>query len=122
MMDEISVLSVTGEMDGEQIRELRQAIERALERSCLNIILDFRGISHVHYSVWGRLLILIQEAKDRGGDLRIGSVNPYVSQIFHFVGLEKILPTYPSISEAIDSFNSTTWFYSTGLQQEARYE
>lgn len=121
-MDEISVLSVTGEMNGDQIHELRQALSRAIGRSCLNIVLDFRGISHVHYSVWGRLLALIQEAKDRGGDLRIGGANPYVSQIFHFVGLGKILPTYPSISEAMDSFDSATWFYSTSLQHEARYE
>ncbi len=122
MIDEVSVLSVTGEMDGDQIHQLQQAIGRAIERSCLSIVLDLRGISRVHYSVWGRLLALIQEAKDRGGNLRVGGANPYVSQILHFVGLESILPSYPSISEAIDSFDSLFRFNSFLPPFEVHYE
>lgn len=114
-MESVTVLSVEGDINWIQMCQLRERVEQAIHSSKLRIVLDLRKVEHLHYSECGELLSLFREVKEAGGDLRVAGMNRYVFQIFRFAGLEGMIPSFISVSEAIESFETPYW--KTGALQ-----
>ena len=100
----VGVLSVSGELDALTSPELTRFFKDQAADSYLQVVLDLEGLSYSSSAGIRIFLGLTREARSAGGDLRIAAVQPRVDKIFKLSKFDKIVQTFPSVDEAVQSF------------------
>jgi len=68
------------------------------------VLFDLAHIEYIDSSGIGAILKFMKELRDRGGDLKLCTLQPAVLRIFELVGMPRLIEIYPSRQEALDSF------------------
>jgi anti-anti-sigma factor len=93
------------------IAAVYDAIERvvhALPGPGACALLSFRDVKHVSSTFLGRLIALNKKMQARGGTLMLCEMDPAVREVFALAQLDRQLPVYRTVDEAI-SGRTTPW-------------
>lgn len=96
------VLVLSGEIDADTVSGLREALHidgTAVSRS----VLDFSDVTFMDSSGVNILVAAYQRARAAGGWIRMVAPTAPVRQVVEIVGLDTVIPTYPTVPEAIDA-------------------
>lgn len=100
----VLVVRVEGELDMHVADEFRQKVDEALETGDIrHVILSLKGVTFVDSSGLGVILGRYKKISANGGRLLAASVKPQVARVFELSGLLKIIRTYGSEAEALNS-------------------
>lgn len=85
-------------------------LDAALEpiKNTQNVILDLSGITYVDSSGLSAILICFREINSAGGFFAITNLEPAVKNAFALVQMDKIIPIFESIDQAIQQSKHTT--------------
>jgi len=80
--------------------EFRKEFVQEIEKSGLDILLDFRNVDHIDSSGLSELLGVYRELKKAGRIIKLLNLNSKVQTIIRITELEQVFPHYESLEEA----------------------
>ena len=101
----VAVVSIVGELDALSAPELTAFFESRAGDSYINLVTDLEGLS---YSSSAGIRIFLGQARSfrqKGGDLRIATVQPPVEKIFKLSKFDRIVKVFPSVEDAVKSYD-----------------
>lgn len=101
---DISVLKVDGKLDCLTVPEVRPEIDKFVERDVKKVILDASGIELLDSSGVAVIVSLFKRLRAVGGDVRIAALVGQPKSIFNLLRLDRALPVFPTVEEAIKGF------------------
>jgi anti-sigma B factor antagonist len=81
-------------------------INELLENNERKLILDLSGIEHMDSSGAELMFECFNAAKKAGGALRFAAPKPRVARLFQVTRLDTILPFFPTVAAACESFTN----------------
>ena len=105
--DNIGILSIKGELDAISSRQLADAFKGELDKGYANFVFDLQNLEYSSSAGIRIFLGSAREARQKGGDLRIGSVQPQVEKIFNLSKFDKVVRVFNSTDEAVKSFEES---------------
>ena len=91
------IILIAGEIDHHTSQELRRQTESALEQ----IIFGFQEVTFMDSSGIGVMIGRYKQIQSLGGRIAIACPNEKIEEIIHLSGLSRLLPSFPSLNEAI---------------------
>ena len=96
------LIQITGEIDHHTAQTLREAADRVLDRvGGKHIIFDFAEVTFMDSSGIGMMIGRYKRVQSIGGRVCIACANEKIREIVHLSGLERLLPTFSSMEEAL---------------------
>ncbi len=104
--ESVSTVRVDGVVDSLTAREVERAIDGLLRRNRSQIVLDLAGVDYISSAGWGVFISHLKEARENKGDLRLSGMIPNVREIYELLEFDTVLTSFPSISQALGSFEA----------------
>ncbi|MFI9808686.1 STAS domain-containing protein [Streptomyces sp. NPDC052301] len=102
VVDGVTVVTVSGEVDHHTSSVLRQALTPEDPGAAAHTVADFAGVTFMDSSGIN-VLISAHQAHEPAGWLRLAGVRRSVLRTLEIVGLTTLLDCYPSVREALGS-------------------
>ncbi|MFD9497365.1 STAS domain-containing protein [Streptomyces sp. NPDC060005] len=96
----VRVLGLSGEIDADNADILRQALD-ADDGASSQTVLDLGAVTFIDSSAVSVLASARRDAAAVGGGLRMAALTAPVARVVGIVGLDTIIPCYPTPSEAL---------------------
>jgi anti-anti-sigma factor len=87
------VVRMDGELDLQSVPRVKEGIVTALERGCVNVVLDLSRVSYADSSSFSLLVWLDRELMPRAGKLVLAGADGNVSRVLELSGLIGAAPT-----------------------------
>lgn len=101
----VTVVAVAGNLDASTAPKLNDYFNNALESGAIKIVVDLTELSYTSSAGLRVLLNTTKDARKKGGDLRIASVQPAVTKVFELSGFTSILKFFPDVALGVASFS-----------------
>ena len=103
-IDDKLVVFFIGELDHHSAEEVRVKIDDRIERDNIQkVIMDFEEVTFMDSSGIGVVIGRFKKLQNRDGKVCVVNVNKRVDKVFKLSGLYKIINSYSSVSEAVES-------------------
>lgn len=100
----VLLVRVEGEMDMHMADEFRQRVDAALDADGVrHVLLSLKGVTFIDSSGLGVILGRYKKVSAIGGRMLAANVRPQVARVFELSGLLKIIPTFGTETEALNS-------------------
>lgn len=96
----VRVLGLSGEIDADNADILRQALD-ADDGASSQTVLDLGAVTFIDSSAVSVLASARRDAAAAGGGLRMAALTSPVARVVEIVGLDTIIPCYPTLPEAL---------------------
>lgn len=100
------VISLAGSFDALTADEARQTIALEIDRGQQQIVLDLSQVDFMSSAGVRVLLEMLRQVRETGGDLRLVAALASVERTLEISGLIRVLKSYPSVAEAVHSFEA----------------
>jgi anti-anti-sigma factor len=68
------------------------------------VLLDFADVSFISSAILGKLIKLNGRMRDRGGQFKISSLSPRITEVFRITGLDRLFDIHETRDEAVKAF------------------
>lgn len=100
------VLRFEGDLSGNADTELKRLLVRMRQDEDIRIVADMRKVTFMDSTVLGTFVWALKNFREAGGDLRLFGLHDFVDRLFTITGLMSAFRTFPSESEALESFGT----------------
>lgn len=100
-VDGTRVLAVAGALDADNVGTLRQALRLGEESASAVTVLDLGAVTFMDSSAINVLVAANRDATAAGGRLRMAALSGPVQRVVEIVGLDTIIPCYPTLAQAL---------------------
>lgn len=118
--NEISIVRVDGVIDTMTASELEKVMNKLLEQSRYNIIIDLGGVDYISSAGWGIFISNIREIRQHSGDLKLAKMIPNVYEIYELLEFDSILPAFENVDKARSDFNLNDFKASGGINNSSQ--
>ena len=102
---EVAVVTLNGELlDEEDENVLDQEIRSLTSDNISKIILDLGKLNRINSQGLAALLSAVKYVRNKGGDIRIASLDEHINSIFAMTRLVRIFDTYETVDRAVASY------------------
>jgi anti-sigma B factor antagonist len=100
------VRPTTDRLDIEVAAEFRAMLLSLIDQGHRHVIVDLKDVTFIDSSGLGALVSALKTLKRGGGsgDVRLARVQPPVVSLLEIIRLNRVFTSYPSIEQAIQSF------------------
>ncbi|GAA2733194.1 STAS domain-containing protein [Streptomyces nogalater] len=99
--DGVSVVTVSGEIDHTSVDPLVQALDTGALGTRPRVVIDMRDVTFMDSSGINVLLAARLDLASTGGWLRLAGPRDSVMRTLEIVGVDTLIPCYPSLREAL---------------------
>jgi anti-sigma B factor antagonist len=103
-VDKCTVVTIEGDVSVPESDQFREFLMHRIESGTRDLLLDFSYVPYVDSSGISALLLLLQAARKKGGDIRLAGINERIMSLFRQVGLHHVFRRFTSLEEGIQSF------------------
>lgn len=100
----VHVLDLKGELDAHTASELEAAIQKCQDEGWYRIVVNGQNLQYISSAGLGVFMAYIEELRERGGDLKIASLQPKVFNVFDLLGFPMLFDIVETEEEAISKF------------------
>jgi anti-sigma B factor antagonist len=100
----ISVLDLKGYLDAHTAPELESVIQKLLEGSKYNILVNCRELTYISSAGLGVFMAFIEDVRKNKGDIKLTCMSPKVFNVFDLLGFPLLYDITQSEEEAINKF------------------
>ncbi|MFQ6113388.1 MAG: STAS domain-containing protein [bacterium] len=104
------LIKVDGFVDTITVGKLEQVLDSILKSKCYKIIVDLANVDYISSAGWSALLSKIKEIREKGGDLKLLSLQPDVHEVFELLELDYILKSFNNLEAAVSDFELSPAF------------
>jgi anti-sigma B factor antagonist len=105
-LGDVVVLRMEGQMDIYNCRILKEHIDAIKTGGKCKVVANLEKVSYVDSSGIGALIGAVTSLKKGGGGMKLCSMSEFVQKIIRFVGVQRLLETYDTESEAVEGFRA----------------
>lgn len=105
---QVSTLVLFGELRERELSKLGETLLHLAHRGQLNVVLDMRGVSHVHFRGVKPLGLLARSFRLGGGDIKLAGASKYLAEVLKAGGSHSLFEVYPTPEEASEAFTRDT--------------
>lgn len=105
---ETAVVAVRGDVDYASSQQLRRHLYGVVDAGVLRLVVDLGDTAFVSSLALGALLGTMRRLRPRGGQMRVACSSESVRRLFELTMLERALPLYGSVEEALGRWHRTT--------------
>jgi anti-sigma B factor antagonist len=98
-------VTVSGYVDQANCHLLQQTIDRCLEDKYYYVVFDLQKLVYMSSAGWGVLIGEIKRFRENNGDIKLANMGPEIYEIYQMLEFYHIISEYPSIEDALKSFN-----------------
>lgn len=100
---EIAVVAVAGELDMATAPQLQEHVAALTESGRHRLVFDLSETSFCDSTGLSVFVRAKNACDDLGGEIRLAAPQRGVQRILEVSGLDEVLPTHPSVDEAVDA-------------------
>ncbi len=100
-MGDACVIRVHGEVDVYTSPTLKARMVEAIDDGCLDLVVDLDGVGFIDSSGLGALVSGLRRVRERSGSMRLVCTHDNILKILRITGLDKALPLFGSVDEAL---------------------
>ena len=105
MEGDVAIISVSGKlMGGPESDTLRNEIKNLIDDGSKKFVVDLKGVPWINSTGLGALMAVYTSIQRSEGVLKLCHVSDRIQSLFMITKLLTIFDTYPTESEAIESF------------------
>ena len=101
---DITVLSISGNLDSLTVPEVRPVIEKIVASGIRKVALELSGLEVIDSSGIGAIVSLFKRVRGMSGDVKIVGVRGQPREILRLLGLERAFDIVPTLDEAARRF------------------
>ena len=98
----LSVVTLVGSVDSADSGTLLSFFNELIEAGQTNLVLDLSQMDFIVSMGLGVFVQVYTRLRQAGGFLRLASPQPLILQIIKTTGLDRLLPLYSSVAEALE--------------------
>lgn len=102
----VVVVEPRGFVNAHTVAEFERVLNGLVEAGDARIVISGGRLSYVASAGFGAIMGLIEEARARGGDIRVAELTGAVAHIFRVLGFDRLCRTFGKEEEAVGSFES----------------
>jgi anti-sigma B factor antagonist len=106
LIDDISVLSVSGKIDAVTSKDLEAALIGLIDKNEIFLVVNMEKVEFLSSSGLRVLMASLNKLKHKDGDLLLAALQPFVKDVFFMTGANRFFSIYPSQGEAIKSLQT----------------
>jgi anti-sigma B factor antagonist len=100
----VTVVRVEGQLIVGNRGELKEYIQKLLDRGDRRFVLDFSGTGYIDSSGLGALVSLARKVREEGGDLRLSALNEDLRSLFELTKLDTLFTISETPDQALATF------------------
>ena len=104
--NEIALITLFGDIDMQEVVNIRNSISSLLHQGCCQIVLDLSRVQHINATGLGILADSVRRTRVLKGDIRLANLNPYLQHVFELTGMNRVFRIYRDRQTAINGFKS----------------
>jgi anti-sigma B factor antagonist len=102
---DITVLEMAGRIClGNASQQVEWSLAEILKQNQKKIVFDLSGVTVLDSTGVGIIVMCHAKVKKAGGDLHIAGASGMVAETLKMTNVDKIIPFYPSLAEAVRNF------------------
>lgn len=102
----IRVISLAGSFDALTADQAERTIAGQFDRGQQQVVVDLSQVDFMSSSGVRALLATLKRSREVGAELRLAAAQPGVQYTLEISGLVRVLKTYPTVEEAVRSFET----------------
>jgi anti-sigma B factor antagonist len=102
---EVRVFRLKGFLDAHTAPFFEEALNAKVTAGMYRLVVDGGELTYISSAGLGVFMSFIEEVREKGGDIRIGSLINKVRQVFDILGFNEIFQIYETADAAVASFN-----------------
>ena len=102
---EARIFRLKGFLDAHTAPLFEEALHARVAAGMYRIVVDGSELTYISSAGLGVFMSFIEEVREKGGDIRIGSLIGKVRQVFDILGFNEIFQIYETADAAVASFN-----------------
>ena len=103
---DVIVITPHGFINAHTVRQFEQALNSAMEEGYEKILINGSGLAYIASAGLGVIMGLIEDARAKGGDIRLAELNDTVQNIFEVLGFNHLCKVLGSEQEGVDSYRT----------------
>jgi len=97
----IAVLELSGRLVlGRELEQLDKHVKSLLEQGDRRFVLDASKLEYLDSAAVGALVAALSAVKKADGELRLAGANARIQRVFSMTGVDKLIPSFPTVAEA----------------------
>jgi len=105
-VDDVCVIALSGELNVFNLKKAEAAVAKVIHNGRANVVFDLSGLHYVDSSGLGFFTGTLKSLYEKGGDLKIVHLSPYVQRIFQVLHLDYFLDLYGELDDAVADFRA----------------
>lgn len=101
----ISVLSISGELDAHTAPELEKALQELIAAKQHQIIVNFSNLMYISSAGLGVFMAYIEDVRELGGDIKLSNMSPKVYNVFDLLGFPTLYDIVDDETQAFSKFS-----------------
>ncbi len=102
---EVRIIELEGRLDVHLSMEVESAVNEIIDSGDIYLIFDLEGVKYLSSSGLRIFIAALRKLNKLKGQLKLANLNESVKRIFKVVELIDLFDIYPSVEEALKSFN-----------------
>lgn len=90
IVEDVAVIYPKGHLDAHNVERFEKEILKQLESSIYNVIVNCKELNYISSAGMGIIMGYLDEIREKGGDIKLCSVDERVYEIFDLVGFTEI--------------------------------
>ncbi len=102
--EDILVMTLRGKLDDSSVEEFHEELERQFEAGFRKFIINCAHLGYISSRGIGALVRMQVKLRQKGGEVKLATVQSIVADVFRLVHIQKILDIYGDVEFARESF------------------
>ena len=107
-LEEVAVLYPKGHLDAHNVERFEKEILKLVGNEVVKIVVNCRDLNYISSAGMGVIMGYLDEIREKGGDIKLCSLNDRVYEIFDLVGFTDIYDFLSDEKAAIHKFNDVS--------------
>jgi len=100
----VDVLRCQGDLSASEMTKMKSRLARLLKKNHKRLLLDLSRARRVELAGLGILVDRLKKVRAQKGDIKLCNLRPEVERTFEMVGVNRLMESYTSEEEAIQSY------------------
>ena len=102
---DVTLLGLNGYINAHTVKEFETYLVQLLEGGDCRIIINGKGLQYIASAGLGALMGVIEDIREKQGDIRLCELSPSVYEVFDILGFTHLFRIFPTEEEAVRSFS-----------------
>lgn len=97
-------VELEGEVGREASEDVAGVLSRLFDAGERRVVIDWSEVSHFDYRGVRPMMAVVERFRERGGDVRLAGLSPYLFAIFQSAGADGVFDCFASAEDAVGSY------------------